>query len=89
MPALTSEDHARIGQLCPELRTILDAELAAGNKVATTLVAWGMIVMLEQRFLVPHQIEGTRVSFLDVNDPHYWKSQYSVKELDQHVACRF
>jgi hypothetical protein len=89
MPALTSEDHARIGQLCPELRTILDAELAAGNQVATTLVAWGMIVMLEQRFLVPHLIEETRVSFLDVNDPHYWKSQYSVKELDQHVACKF
>lgn len=89
MPALTTEDHARIGQLCPELRTILDAELAAGNKVQTTLVAWGMIVMLEQHFRVPHLIEGTRVSFLDVNDPHYWKSQYSVKELDQHVACKF
>ena len=82
-------DPARIDALCPELRTILDAELAAGNEVVATFEGWGSIVMLAKHFQVPHAIVGTRVDFVEVNDPHYWKSQYSVKELDQHLACRF
>lgn len=82
-------DPARIATLCPELKAILEAELAAGNEVVATVEAWGSIVMLAQHFRVRHEIAGTRVTFLEVNDPHYWKSQYSVKELDQHVACRF
>lgn len=81
-------DPARVAALCPELKAILDAELAAGNEVLATLEAWGSIVMLAQHFRVKHEIGG-RVTFIEVNDPHYWKSQYSVKELDQHLACRF
>ena len=88
-PELTAADHARIEQLCPELRGILEAELAAGNRVATTFEGWGQIVMLAEHFRVAHPIDGTRLSFVEVHDPHYWKSQDSVKELDQHVACRF
>ena len=86
---LTPDDWKLIDELCPELKNILDAELAAGNRIATTLDAWGKMVMLTEHFRVPHAIHGTRVTFLEVNDPHYWKSQYSVKELDQHVACKF
>ena len=81
-------DEQRLAQLCPELKSILEAELAAGNQVVATFEGWGHIVMLAEPFRVAHAIGG-RVSFLEVNDPHYWKSQYSVKELDQHVACRF
>ena len=47
------------------------------------------IVMLAEHFRVAHAFDGARVTFLEVNDPHYWRSQYSVKELDQHVACKF
>jgi hypothetical protein len=89
MMPLTPDDYARIDALCPELQKILDDELAAGNRVATTFEGWGTIVMLEQHFRVQHEIGGGRVTYLDVDDPHYWKSQYSVKELEQHVACKF
>lgn len=82
-------DSRKIEQLCPELKTILDAELAAGNEVIATFEGWGRIVMLAQPFRAAHAIDGKRVTFVEVNDPHYWKSQYSVKELDQHLACRF
>ena len=86
---LTPDDYARIEGFCPELKAILDTELAAGNRIATTFEAWGQIIMLTEHFRVTHAIDGTRVTYLEVNDPHYWKSQYSVKELDQHVACKF
>ena len=86
---LTPDDWKRVDDLCPELKSILDAELAAGNRIAATFDAWGKMVMLTEHFRVAHAIDGTRVEFTEVNDPHYWKSQYSVKELDQHVACRF
>lgn len=87
--SLTPDDHALINGLCPELLAILDAELAAGNRVAGTMDnGWGKIVVLQQDFRQAHQAEG-RVAFIEVNDPHYWKAQYSVKELDQHVACKF
>lgn len=87
--SLTPDDHALINGLCPELLAILDAELAAGNRVAATMQnGWGSIVMLGQEFKVMHQAAG-RVEFIEVNDPHYWKAQYSVKELDQHIACKF
>lgn len=82
-------DPRKIEQLCPELRAILDVELAAGNEVIATFEGWGSIVMLARPFRAAHAIDGQRVTFVEVNDPHYWKSQYSVKELDQHLACRF
>lgn len=87
--SLTPDDHALINRLCPELLVILDAELAAGNRVAGTMDnGWGKIVVLDQDFKLAHNPES-RVEFIEVNDPHYWKAQYSVKELEQHIACKF
>jgi hypothetical protein len=86
---LNSVDTARIESLCPELREILKVELAAGNRVVETWDGWGLGVVLERPFLREHVIAGSRVAYHDVNDPHYWKAQYSVKELGQLVACRF
>jgi hypothetical protein len=83
-----SIDSAHIEALCPELRTILDAELAAGNSVVETWTGWGHVVMLKREFLCAHAVDGTRVVYRDVNDPHYWKAQYSVRDVDQIVACR-
>jgi hypothetical protein len=77
-----------IAQLCPELRAILDAELAAGNSIAEVAEAWGLGVLLVLPFRLTHAVSD-RITFRPVNDPHYWLAEYNCAEPKQFIACRF
>jgi hypothetical protein len=85
--AMPSRDE-NIAKLCPELRAILEAELAAGNSIAETWDGWGLGVLLSRPFLVVHPVGGS-VCFRPLNDPHYWKAEYACDTLKQIVGCRF
>lgn len=86
---MDANDRLRVEQLCPELRAIVDAELAAGNWVAETWTDWGFVVLLGAPFLCDHAANGQMIVHRDVNDPHYWSREFRCIDHHQVVACRF
>lgn len=86
---MDADDRLRVEQLCPELRAIVDAELAAGNWVSETWTDWGFVVLLGAPFLCVHPADGQTIVHRDVNDPHYWLREFQCIDHDQVVACRF
>ena len=79
--------------LCEELQPILDAELAAGNSVADRGAAWGepdgVMVLLRRPFRAEVRVPPPGVTLADVNDPHYWKSEYRCAAHRHVLACGF
>jgi hypothetical protein len=81
--------------ICPPsmaspLQAILDAELAAGNEVAE-VTAWPpkcqLLVILREPFRRSYTMsEG--VEFAEINDGHYWKSEYRYNGGMHTLACR-
>ncbi len=97
-PAPTGEVAAQIrnrhlAELNGGLRGILQREIAAGNEVVETYAGWprdeSIFVMLARPFLVEHQELPEGVVFIDVNDPRYWKSEFSHEPSAHILACRF
>jgi hypothetical protein len=86
-------DPAHVEALCCELRVLLEAELAAGNRIAETTKGWplpnSVWVLLAAPFHnSPAQMPpGVRV--VDLNDPHWWKQEYEHVTSGCVLACRF
>ena len=82
-----------IEQLCPELRVLLDAELAAGNAIVESgrgLYGKGtVLILLAKQFLARPATLPPGVAFREVNDPHWWKAEYFHSPSRHCVACRF
>lgn len=83
LPALQS--------LHPPLRTLLEAELQAGNELAETGGGWpdkeSVFVRLRQPFRVKHQSLPDGVRYVELNDPHWWKAEYSFGKPVHILAC--
>ena len=73
------------------LQAILDAELAAGNRIYE-VTAWppkcGLLVILTKDFLTNPTLP-TDVTFHQIDDCHYWKAEYRYNGGMQLLACRF
>ena len=82
-------DTERIERLCPALRAIVNAEIRAGNRVVETWEGWGFVIMLAAPFVQRHICDSNEIQYRDVDDPHYWKSEYNCAAHGQTVACRF
>jgi hypothetical protein len=84
---------AHIAALCPELRQFLDAELAAGNQIAETSAGWpkphSIFVMLALPFKTTPPALPSGVTYLEVNDPHWWKAEYDHAPSGHLLGCRF
>ncbi len=86
-------DPAHVDALCCELRVLLDAELAAGNRIAETTQGWplpdSVLVLLTAPFYnTPEQLPPG-VKLIDVNDPHWWKQEYRHAASGCALACRY
>ena len=81
-------DEDNIARLCPELRAILDSELASGNSISESWDGWGLGVLLALPFRRKHPVSD-RIFYRPVNDPHYWQAEYWCSDPQQRVACRF
>jgi hypothetical protein len=86
-------NRAHVAELCPELRTLLESELAAGNQVAETSKGWprpdSVFVMLALPFRKRPGTLPAGVVYRDVNDPHWWKAQYHHEPTQHLLACPF
>ncbi len=70
-----------LGSLNPALRSILEAELAAGNEIAETGGGWpekgSVFIRLKHPFRTPHSPPPPGVIYTEPNDPHWWKADLS------------
>jgi hypothetical protein len=75
------------------LQEILEAELVAGNTIAE-VSSWppkcGLLVILRRPFARAYELTPD-LEFAEINDTHYWKSEYRYKGgvQVQALACRF
>ena len=78
-------------QLGGFLKSILDAELAAGNSVAGLTVDWPrrgkLCVQMKHRFKIKHNVEGTSVVYGEDHDPHGPVAEYRDRETEQSLMC--
>lgn len=88
---MINQEH--IERLGKNLKQILDSEIALGNRVSETSKGWPnsrtVIVFLEKPFLAEYPIQDQGIIFREVNDPHYWKSEYYDRINDHVLACKF
>jgi hypothetical protein len=73
------------------LTGILQEETALGNKVVETSEGWPepetILVFLALPFSKTYQLPG--VEFRELNDPHWWKSEYIERATHHILACKF
>ena len=75
------------------LQSFLEAELSAGNKIESGgPCEWGSlkyIAMLRDPFRTRAWEEVTALTFRELNDPHYWKSEVEDALVGEMVTCGF
>jgi hypothetical protein len=80
-----------IVNLSDSLKEILDSELKAGNKIVETSKGWPeketVIVFLGHPFF--NEYKRPNVEFREINDPHWWKSEYFDKSSKHVLACKY
>ena len=74
------------------LTGIVEAELKLGNSVDETAIGWpttnnGIVVFLRKPFKAKYQ--APELQFREVNDPHYWLSEYLDRTTGHILACKF
>lgn len=85
-------DKEHIAELCAELRPLLEAELLAGNSIVETWKGWpmdGLCVMLARPFTVRTDTPPAGVRFVAIDDPYYWKAEFTCDRTHHTLACRF
>jgi hypothetical protein len=78
--------------LCAELQPLLDAELAAGNRIAYHHLNAGpdaLAVMLKKPFKTKPAGLPSSVTHTEVNDPHWWLAEYRCATHRHLLACQF
>ena len=87
----SSIDPAVVAGLCGELRQILEAELAAGNRIAETSRDWpvALNLWLAHPFRARTIAVPAEVRFRQVDDPHWWLAEYECQQHHHLLACRF
>lgn len=81
-----------IAALCPELRALLDTELASGNRVLEAFVGWwspdSVVVILAWPFRHNHAPLPAGIEFAKLNSPHYWQAEYRHDASGHILGCR-
>jgi RimJ/RimL family protein N-acetyltransferase len=88
---VATRDRPALASLHPDLRVILDAELAAGNSVVETGAGWpdtdSVFVRLREPFRTKPSRLPAGVTYTEPNDPHWWKADYSSTAPRHVLAC--
>jgi len=80
-----------LAALHPSLRAILQAELAAGNEIAETGGGWpdkeSVFIRLRHPFKTKPNPLPAGVSYNQLNDPHWWKAEFTTGAPAHILAC--
>jgi hypothetical protein len=88
---IAARDRPALARLHPDLRTILDAELAAGNEIAETGEGWpdadSVFVRLRDPFRTKPASLPAGIVYTEPNDPHWWKADFTSGRPRHTLAC--
>ena len=88
---IAHRDRPAIAALRPELRTILDAELAAGNEDAESGGGWpdadSIFIRLRDPFRTKPSPLPSDVVYTEPNDPHWWRADYRTRTSPRHILA--
>ncbi|MDU4962345.1 MAG: hypothetical protein E6X17_16935 [Sporomusaceae bacterium] len=89
-----SIDQKHLELFTGPLKTILDSELARGNRIRETSHGFGsapelILILLDKRFGATVPPVDAAIVFRVVNDPHYWQAEYEDKRRKLLLACGF
>jgi hypothetical protein len=83
----------RLAALCGPLRALVDAELAAGNKIDRLEREVGydgaILVLLGEPFHTQIAKPSPDLEYREFGSPHFWKAHYAHLPTAQIVACEF
>jgi hypothetical protein len=83
----------RIATLCAPLRALIDAELAAGNKIDRMEAEFGydgaILVLLAEPFHTQISKPSADLEYREFGSSHFWKAHYAHLPTAQIVACGF
>jgi hypothetical protein len=83
----------RLAALCAPLRALLDAELAAGNRIDRMEAEFGMegaiLVLLAEPFRTKIAKPSSDLDYREFGNSHFWKAHYAHLPTAQIVACGF
>jgi hypothetical protein len=86
---LISQEH--LNELSKRLKEILHSEISLGNEIVETSKGWPypetVIVFLRRSFKTEYTIVG--LDYTEINDPHWWKSEYHDRDTKHILACKF
>ena len=77
-----------------ELEKILYNELKAGNEIREISVGgFGdekhLYIFLNKTFITKIVKNYNNIKYIEINDPHYWKAEYTDIKNKQTIACPF
>ncbi len=85
-------DQSHIDRLCPQLRQVFDAEIAAGNHTVGTRDGWpdpdNLFVLLSDPFHKEFADANPALFYTEIT-PRAWKAHYCDFESKQILACGF
>ncbi|MBK1880721.1 hypothetical protein JIN87_27815 [Pelagicoccus mobilis] len=85
------ESVALLEKLDTRLQKILEFEIEEGNRVFEVSGGWpesdSVFVKTSRPFRNGYEEKG--IEFRKVNDPHYWKEEYTSKKPTHILACPF
>ena len=81
-------------KLSNELEKILYSELKAGNTIREISVGgFGdekhLYIFLNKTFITKIAKNYNNIKYIEINDPHYWKAEYTDIKNKQTIACHF
>ena len=80
-----------LAALHPALKVLLQAEISAGNEIAETGRGWpdrdSIFVRLRNPFRTRLSPLPAGVQFTELNDPHWWKAEFSSQRPRHILAC--
>ncbi|HEY2148112.1 MAG TPA: hypothetical protein VGH32_09255 [Pirellulales bacterium] len=83
----------RLAALCPALRILVDAELAAGNRIDRMEGECGyhgaILVLLAEPFRTKISEPSDDLEFREFESSSFWKAHYAHLPTAQIVACGF
>lgn len=86
---MINQEHIR--NFSEVLKEILESELEAGNEIVETSQGWPekqtIMIFLGRPFLKEYQ--KPNIEFREINDPHWWKSEYLDRASKHVLACKF
>lgn len=84
-------DGPALADLHPDLKAILEEELAAGNEVLETGRGWpdpdSVFVRLKNLFARRVAPVAPGVTYSEPNDPHWWRADYTTTSPRHTLAC--